>query len=353
MSTVKVLYYMSQQAIDDVFVETGERMGASESVEFDAMSFSPQLRRAIIPLMDRHEIRLSDWPRLSTYVSDNEIERRGVHAYVSRTQRFHFDHFPNANEVRGKLTEMALEYELAIEEAQPRYEQWLADQEIKSAAEEDRKAAEMAEFHRQAEIYVQLLPMVQKLVSSGDDLDALKSMTYPDGYNQNFPTYRPFSTNAFAAACGDRGIGKSLSSMIRDRVKEIEDEAAESEKDKWIRSYGSVHLMRAWSAGHHCGRQYALERMARQYPGYTLDYDGDADWKERPFPSLGALDMRDDLIDAAHPDADEPEIVWLTSQPSNSDDDGYGHGDYFDFEPCEAVVFFDRLVRKWLVRIVN
>ncbi|RMD60415.1 hypothetical protein D6833_09715 [Candidatus Parcubacteria bacterium] len=92
----------------------------------------------------------------------------------------------------------------------------------------------------------------------------------------------------------------------------------EAEKLAWIKQHGSELLRRAVAAGHDCDRRYLLERAAMEYPGFVLDYNETADWRERSCPTINALNERDEVL-KAHPDV-RCSIVWLTSEPSNAFD---------------------------------
>ena len=129
--------------------------------------------------------------------------------------------------------------------------------------------------------------------------------------------------------------------------RERERAAREREKLTWIKKHGSDYLKRAVAAGHTCTRQYLRERAAFEYPGFVLDFNDSAEWKERSCPTEAALDERDALLEA-HPDARKIEIVWLTSEPSDEIDPDYYPGLP---EGREAIVVNDPTYGKyWLVK---
>lgn len=122
------------------------------------------------------------------------------------------------------------------------------------------------------------------------------------------------------------------------RQSEAEKASAEAEKAAWIAAHGSARLKRAHAAGYDCGRLYLRERAAVEYPGFTLDYENAAAWKRRACPSERALNIETETR-AAHPEADEVYIVWMTAPPADTpNDDEYDD----EYEAREAVVVKDR-----------
>lgn len=110
-------------------------------------------------------------------------------------------------------------------------------------------------------------------------------------------------------------------------------EKRQAEKAEWIIRHGSDHLKRAFARGYDCQRQYVKERAAMEYPGFEVDFDDRAGWKNRSMPSKKGLDLSEKY--------EGSEVVWLTDA---IEDD--------DFEPCEAVVVRKFLGRYDLIRIV-
>jgi hypothetical protein len=127
------------------------------------------------------------------------------------------------------------------------------------------------------------------------------------------------------------------------------DRAAEKEKEEaerlaWIETHGSDYLQRAVKLGYNCQRQYVTERAAKEFPGYALDFNNNATWKDRACPSEAALDEVERLIRQGY----DAEVVWLTEpiqEPEYSDDD-----DYCCFEPCETIVVRNYLGKYDLVK---
>lgn len=121
-------------------------------------------------------------------------------------------------------------------------------------------------------------------------------------------------------------------------------ERLEKEKLAWISEYGSDYLQRAVKLGYNCQRQYVTERAAKEFPGYALDFNNNATWKDRACPSMAALEEVERLIRQGY----DAEVVWLTEpiqESEYSDDD-----DYCCFEPCETIVVRNYLGKYDLVK---
>lgn len=103
------------------------------------------------------------------------------------------------------------------------------------------------------------------------------------------------------------------------------------EKDKidWINQHGSDYLKRAIANGFDCQRKYVIERAAKEFPDFIVDFDDSAEWNSRSCPSEKALNEMITLKEKGY----NANVVWLTRLPN-----GYDDYDYYDIEPCEAVV---------------
>lgn len=114
-------------------------------------------------------------------------------------------------------------------------------------------------------------------------------------------------------------------------------ERREQEKVAWIKQYGSISLQKKFAAGYDCQRPYVRERASVEYPGYVVDFDDDADWKERSTPSDQAFEEAERVGGT---------VVWLTAPPrwgNEEEEEPY-------FEKGEAIVIRDYLGKYDLVR---
>ena len=140
-------------------------------------------------------------------------------------------------------------------------------------------------------------------------------------------------------ACGEAESKRSWA------VLEAEREQRDAERAVWAAQHGSSRLQKALTAGYECQRLYVEERAALEFPGFEVDFSGNARWKERVGPSEQALDIEAELktrgLDAS--------IVWLTELPLLTDEPT---GEYFDFTPREAVIVSGFLGRYDLIKLM-
>lgn len=130
-------------------------------------------------------------------------------------------------------------------------------------------------------------------------------------------------------------------------------EGQKEAKTSWIAAHGNDHLRRAHAAGYDCQRMYVAERAAMEFPGFAVDFDNRADWRDRSCPSEDALDICDKVGEEAQARGCEPpEVVWLTLSWEAPAEAGYDEPED-DFEPCEAVVISGFLGKYDLIRIVS
>lgn len=146
---------------------------------------------------------------------------------------------------------------------------------------------------------------------------------------------------------GDRGALQERDEAI----KAIESKRADVARLAWIAASGSDYLKRAVAAGYDCKRYYVIERAASEAPGFTVDFDDKAEWKNRSCPSEGALNAEDE---AGRLGLGEPRIVWLTAAPQDRAptpmDEEFEPPD--EWEGCEAVAISGFLGKYDLVKIV-
>ena len=114
------------------------------------------------------------------------------------------------------------------------------------------------------------------------------------------------------------------------------------EKRAWIAEHGSDYLRHAHvDLGYDCHRRYVIERVALELPGYTVDYDDRAAWKDRWEPSPKALAEVDRLRAMGH----DAVVVWLTGSPEGEE--------YPEYDEREAVVVRDYRQAFTLIRTAD
>ncbi len=99
-------------------------------------------------------------------------------------------------------------------------------------------------------------------------------------------------------------------------VKIAAREVREQEKATWIAEHGSEFLRHATADGYDCQRRYVTERAALEHPGYTLDFDSLARWRSRSCPSEEAFILAQ---------AEGSRVVWVTKPWYTSEEDLLAH----------------------------
>lgn len=129
----------------------------------------------------------------------------------------------------------------------------------------------------------------------------------------------------------------------REAREAAEKERLAAEKAAWIEAHGSDYLKDAHKLNYSCQRIYVEERMAVEFPEFTVDFGDNAAWKERACPSPEALEAVKALLEQGV----RAEVVWLTAPPYKRDED-----DYDEYEAREAVVIRRYLGKYDLVKEV-
>lgn len=133
--------------------------------------------------------------------------------------------------------------------------------------------------------------------------------------------------------------------MLR-KSEEEESLSFERERRAWIEQHGSDRLRIAESRGYKINRLYALERASSEFPFAWVATGNEAEWRERTDPTLGALQLEEQLKAYMEQQAlgyGEPRIVWLV-EPPKSLEEALDEVDVF-FEQQEAIVVNEFLGR--------
>lgn len=179
---------------------------------------------------------------------------------------------------------------------------------------------------------------IDALVESGD-LTALEEFRYPPV--KGVASFKPSG--------GRSGLYKLLSDAITEVAMGIENARKakrEADKAEWIEAHSSEHLKRAHGGGYDAQRLYVTERADKEAPGFIVDFDGAAEWKDRSCPSLEALDAEAEA--EALRVGDGVKVVWLTNPAVNEVGDEKAY--YYVFDECEAVVIRTYLGKYNLVQ---
>lgn len=205
----------------------------------------------------------------------------------------------------------------------------IAEDIERAEKEKEDREREKKENDRQA--ILKFMEGLRELAKMDDTTLAQRGLPYfPYVNSQNIPEYEEASR---------------LNKSLKDRIdaegrrvkaeKEAIRELADRDKLDWIKAHGSDFLRKASDAGYDCQRRYVTERAVLEYPGFAVDFDDLAGWKERACPSEAALD-------AALGFGDTCRVVWLTQPVEREGEE--------DWEAREALVVEDFLGKYDLVR---
>lgn len=318
---VKLMYSASQKLRNNYLIQTGKRL-TDNFVTVELETLTPEQRAVIVRCGIDYNERVS---RPGTVIG---IKPDGYNAPCFTTQGApDLDAIPTVE----AWIDMAAAALATADQYQPELDALL----VQKKAEEEARQARVAELHSAYRVMqAEWLPRIDTMSEEeanqplpadvravGEELRQLRATILPD----------------IATAKSDRW--KELSTM---RIKA----EAEAVKRAWVMAHGSDHLKRACADGYDCSRKYAIERATHEAPGFVVDIEDAAGWKDRSCPSLTALDAADAATALG---LGKAIIVWLKAAPADikTTDDYY---DYEPFSPCEAIVIGNYLGKYNLVK---
>ena len=331
MASVTVRWQASKSLLMQELMATGQAGPAERTIDIDLVPLQPEQRTALLALTDPIAPR--------TFANDSDISLRTID--ITSRLEFRTDSFGRAFKtefsqdvplVDAATVLAAVARRLQLEA--PAKAAILAD-EAKKAAE---KAAKREETARHLAAYNDMLPRLQALIAAGD-YASLEKANQTDG-----PVDRPAWYN-WSWGPSD---GESLFRIQSDGLRQLREAAQAAEKAAWIEAHGSTHLKRACRE-YNCQRLYVTERAALEAPGFVVDFNDAAAWKDRSCPTETALNVEEAARSLG---LGEPVVVWLTKPPQAADRHDVDDYDVEEFESCEAVVLIKYLGKYDLVQIV-
>lgn len=296
MSTIIVQWTASDEAIRKEYIKTGKRPDKHRKFALDLTELTPEQRK---PIIESGKCVL-DLSKTYTFTPNKYLNNQN-YLDTSVLNRRHFDQQPTADDVVTYC------------------HHYLGELAKGMAYKAEVKAKEKAEKKRVAALEAEWQPKLDALITA-KDIDGLNTFHAPPetGLNRK-------ATNAW---------------------RELKAELAEADKFFWIAEHGSEHLKEAFQAGYDCQRKYVLQRAAKEFPSFEVDFNNTSDWKTRSCPSPMALRLAQKV---------GGKVVWLTTPASSDipDTDREYYEDYYEpFEACEAVVIRRYLDKYDLVKIV-
>lgn len=313
MATITIHWQASDQLRLAEIAQTGQAQPADRTISFDLTQIAPAQRTALLALT-----RIIGQHMGEAQLDPIHIDRRPEAGTAERLARgmqstipVRLDGEPTLDQAISLAQEIAAERAALQAEADHiTAEKRAADAIIRAAA--DRATAEIA------------------ALAAAVDLAGLRAYRLPAEIGDAWTT-----------------TARAVADKLRQEIKNLEDAQREVDQLHWIAAHGSAHLKRCIAAGYNCKRLYVVERAALEAPGFTVDFDDKAAWKDRACPTPAALDAEDA---ARALGLGEPTIYWLTKPPSDQVPDPEGYDDEFD--PCEAVILRGYLGKYDLVQIV-
>jgi hypothetical protein len=356
---MKIEYDLTETARRAVFLATGRELPARQRVSVDGAALSSEARAALVAinpeLRESVELRV---PQLrpgiigsalgwTVYASDRHLDpptTDGIaallseHAAARATAQAWIDAECDAALVAhiDALRERLARPRDPQHDTTPQIAAYLTSRPL--AEEAQRLVAAVVERDRG-----------EALAAMRQDAEKVLTLTAPPRFYRasDFQLSKEQLAHADGPATAARCAAavahiKALETAAAERAA-AEKERREAEKRQWIGDVGSAYLKRCLAGGYNCQRAYVIERAGVEFPGYVVDYNDAAAWKDRAAPSEKAL-VEAERVGGV--------VVWLTDEPSNrvaeSDDDSQDYG----FEPCEAVVVREYLGKYDLVKLV-
>lgn len=329
MATVKVKYTLSEAARRRHLIETGTTISQEQALEIDLTELTPAQRKILIDA--------GGWDYTGLHMSIPQFrpdESSELYRY-RQTETVKFDGEPSLDEILTVARQrISVRTEIEADKAKRWAEKKLLQAEyteLRSRLEADIEAAGAR---------LDALRQAEKRWLGADWFARLIEVETALKFNQEH-SFRRQTERAWSAARQAK---------------------AEADKQAWVEAHGSRHLQRACAGGYDCQRLYVVERAALEAPGYTVDFNQSAKWKDRACPSVAALDAADAAKQMPAWEQctgrQQAEIVWLTTPPSaDVPDDPYGDYGYEEpwepWEQREGIVVRDYLGRYELVKVIG
>lgn len=309
MASVTVRWNASEATRMREAVETGDAGPRTRELKVDLAELKPKERKAVIEYFGSVD-SVNVWSKVDMTRKPTFSEKAKNSGYMDRYGKGpEFDAEPTPSYI--------LDFIKAEMKERAKAGKYKAMEEGRLAKEETWKLAR----------YEELRPQVEALIEA-EDVEALAQfkLTILGNWSPK----------------GKDG----LNGMIRSAYCDILKRHAEEAKTKWVTEYGSERLKKAFERGHSCQRRYVVERAAMEAEGFTVDFNGKANWKERSCPSEAALSAAEYAETLGLGAVD---IVWLTSpaQAHVPSCEEYENWDYW--EPREAIVIKSYLGKYDLV----
>lgn len=299
---MKLVYHLTDEARKRIFVETGKDPGRDQAVEVDPAQLSADDRRLLLTLN----------PTLASTTNLVGLPKWNITDGITRSAFGWLE----LNAPTDDPVALLATYHDAVVVSQ-------RDAEAERDAALQALIAELTTWPADREVY---RSVGKAFAGAPREAEARAAL---DAARSRHAAYR-------AAEQAERTA--QVAAAAAERVQREQERAA------WARSHGSTHLKKCVESGYDCQRLYVLERAALEHPGYLVDYNGVAEWRERSGPSERSLDEATRVGGT---------VVWLTAEPSSAIAEPEEDGSWEKpFQPCEAVVISGYLGKYDLIKVL-
>lgn len=321
-----VVYELSKAHTDRVFVETGEIAQTSKTISIDPKALTPAHRAHIL-----RRYRRPDPPRFELMTYKLGCQTTGFQ--IEKDAALALDTPADETDVLGLIDADISRYEAA-----QALRIAAIDGEIVRQIDSLRERREALASRDPATAGRHELPNVH---FSGAERREIATNA-PPSWMAERPLYNALleaREEYNVAAIAFRDVWRAAEQQ-REQAAAAEKAQREADKRAWIEAHGSDHLRRAYlKHSHDCQRLYVHERANAEYPGYLIDFDDTANWRDRSCPSQSALDEAERV---------GGQVYWMTRWP-NTDSDIELH----DLNQSEAEVVVVRFLKRYdLIKVI-
>jgi hypothetical protein len=332
MSTIKVMYKLSDEGINDHLMETGEQLERLQRADVEMADLTKDQRRRIVLIKNYHgetSLNLSNqYVKLSRWEPPGNNYKVKPIRWLARDS-VEFDHVMSLEGIMAEITAYADRLKGLLAQALPKAEA--------AKAEIEAKEAEKQCLKNEAE---QLLARAKAVAADEDALRKLLVGT-PVEVRDFYIGPRTSTASKFHA---------TFLAPFEEAREEERKLQAEKEQQAWIEAHGSDRLKQANARGYEVGRIYAVERSEHEAPEFEIDFYDEAEWNERTNPTTTELDELDkaEALDLGK----GCKIVWLTKvgckEPEENVEEVYWRE--IDFKPAPAIVIWGYLGKYDLIK---
>lgn len=319
-------YQLSPKFLNQAFLETGEKPCSRSVIEIDSVDLTQEERASYINLASTRRDHLGEIDHIPTIDDVKSHLRRRIQEYDDVV-----------NSISKEIDRLA---QISLEEIEPGFKAPLKNlvrqlQQYKTGdtsiwevyfneAEPQMYAKANAAISRIEQHFIQrtdslLTQFEESLLDVPTDwIEKINEAMGPLGTNTLWEIERCLEAVDCKIASRFQALKRAISAKAKAEKAEAKAKAeaeqaeakakAEAEKAQWIEAHGDERLKLAYQNGYECQRLYVEQRAGLEFPGWAVDFGGNAKWEDRVSPTLEALL----ILERMKPHKDKAEIVWIT-----------------------------------------